>query len=243
MKKSVYSNRKVWILSLAFLLLAIIITGYRLSNSRSFQVFGKLIDRVETKERVIALTFDDGPTDKTGEILEILDRVDVKATFFVTGHELENHMEEGRRIVEAGHELGNHSYSHHRMVFKSPSFIQQELELTDYFIREAGYKGEIHFRPPYAKKLVLLPFYLMKNNKRTIMWNLEPDSYRELASCSQSIIDYTMTNIVPGSILLLHVMYESNRPSLDSIEAIVHGLMEKGYSFLTVSELLEYKTF
>nr|WP_241421351.1 polysaccharide deacetylase family protein [Candidatus Contubernalis alkalaceticus] len=101
---------------------------------------------------------DDGPTEKTCEILELLEGLEVKATFFVTGRELEQYKEEGKNIVSAGHELGNHSYSHKRMVLKTPSFIRKEIELTNQLIREAGYQGEIHFRPPNGKKLVILPY-------------------------------------------------------------------------------------
>lgn len=79
----------------------------------------------------------------------MLCEADVKATFFVTGAELERNMNEGRRIVAAGHELGNHSYSHARMVLVTPSFVRHEVEKTDRLIREAGYGGEISFRIAY----------------------------------------------------------------------------------------------
>ena len=68
------------------------------------------------------------------------------------------------------------------MVFKTPSYIKQEIEKTDQLIQEAGYKGEIDFRPPNGKKLVVLPYYLNKQNRDTITWNIEPDSYYTTAS-------------------------------------------------------------
>lgn len=201
---------------------------------------GKLTSQVDTNEKVVALTFDDGPTEKTDEVLKILDELNVKATFFVTGAELEQNLEEGKKIVQAGHELGNHTYSHNRMVFKSPSYIENEIEKTDRLIRETGYKGEILFRPPNGKKLVVLPYYLSEHNRKTIMWDLEPDSDEEISSSSEKIVKHVEAKVNPGSIILLHVMYESREQSLASIKGIVEALQKQGYTFKTVSELLTY---
>lgn len=92
---------------------------WRLVNSRTFQLFGEIVPRVETDAPLVALTFDDGPTAAfTDVVLNTLRERDVRATFFVTGHELEKNPIAGRRIVAEGHELGNHSYTHARMIFK-----------------------------------------------------------------------------------------------------------------------------
>jgi peptidoglycan-N-acetylglucosamine deacetylase len=225
-------------------ILSLITLGYSLLeviNSRSFQFFGGIVRKVDTKEKVVALTFDDGPTKKTDEILKVLEKVDIKATFFLTGQEIEKNFEETKKIVDAGHELGNHSYSHQRMIFKSPHFIKNEIEHTDKLIRKAGYEGTIQFRPPNGKKLIVLPYYLKKHNRKTILWNIEPDSYPEIASDSKKMIEHVTKKIEPGSIILLHIMYESRKESLESIEGIVTELKEKGYTFKTVSELLDYE--
>ncbi len=74
------------------------------------------------------------------------------------------------------------------------------------------------------------------------MWNIAPDSYPEIAASTEKIVDHVNDNIVPGSIILLHVMYDNEeRKSLESIKDIVSSLQEKGYRFVTVSELLEYE--
>ena len=96
---------------------------YKLMNSRTFQLFGGLIDHVETKKKVVALTFDDGPTENVDELLPVLEQYHVKATFFLIGNEVEKNPDEARKIVLAGHQIGNHTYSHQRMIFKSSSFI------------------------------------------------------------------------------------------------------------------------
>jgi peptidoglycan-N-acetylglucosamine deacetylase len=211
----------------------------KISGSRDFQFYGGIVTKAETTEKVVALTFDDGPTDNTDEILSILKEENVKATFFVTGREIEENFEEAKKLAEAGHEIGNHSYSHKRMVLKIPSFIKNEIEITDELIRKAGYEGTIQFRPPNGKKLIVLPRYLDKHDRKTILWNMEPDSYPEIASDSEKIVMHVNENIEPGSIILLHVMYDSREESMKSVKGIITELKAKGYKFQTVSEMLE----
>lgn len=234
--------RKIMIITSITIVLFISL-GYllnELSKSRTFQFFGGLVTSVEVNEKLVALTFDDGPGANTDKIVDILSKHDVKGTFYLTGHEIENFFDDGVKIVQAGHEIGNHSYSHKRMVFKSPSFIKDEIERTDELIRQIGYKGEITFRPPYGKRLLFLPYYLSKNERNTIYMNIEPESYPEIASDSNKIVKHVVDNIEPGSIILLHVMYESRIESLNAVEGIVTSLIEQGYTFVTVSELIEY---
>lgn len=233
------------IVIIAAIIAALVITWFlllKMMNLRTFQFFGGLVSSVDTDEKVVALTFDDGPTEKTGEILQALEEAGIKATFFLNGGSIAENPDNAKKIAEAGHELGNHTYSHNRMVFKSYSYIKREIEDTDKLIREAGYTGEIHFRPPNGKKLLLMPYYLSRNNRKTIMWNIEPDSYPELASSPEKITEYVSGSIKPGSIILLHVMYDNEeRGSLESVKGIAAALQEKGYRFVTVSELLEYE--
>ncbi|WP_416730951.1 polysaccharide deacetylase family protein [Fictibacillus sp. JL2B1089] len=222
-----------------FLLIGLAYSGLKLSSSRDFQFFGGLVTSADTAGKVVALTFDDGPTDNTDEILSILKEEGVKATFFVTGREIEENLGEAKKIVAEGHELGNHSYSHERMVLKTPSYIRNEIESTDKLIRKAGYEGKIHFRPPYGKKLIGLPYYLDKHDRKTILWNIEPETYPEIAADSKKIVKYVSRNIQPGSIILLHVMYDSRTESMESVKGIITDLKAKGYTFKTVSEMVQ----
>jgi peptidoglycan-N-acetylglucosamine deacetylase len=232
--------RKKWLKALLVVVVAVVVAttaAYKVSNSRTFQFFGEIISRVNTRQKVVALTFDDGPTPgATEEVLSILNEAGVKATFFVIGANLERNPEEGRKIVAAGHELGNHTYSHKRMVLKTPSFIESEIERTDQLIRQAGYQSAIHFRPPYGKKLILLPYFLARTSRKTITWDVEPDSYPEIAADSNKIVAHVMEKTKPGSIILLHVMGRSE--SLKAVKGVIAGLKGEGYSFKTVSEML-----
>jgi peptidoglycan/xylan/chitin deacetylase (PgdA/CDA1 family) len=214
-------------------------SGWKLINARTFQLFGGIVPRVETAQPLVALTFDDGPTARfTDEILAILREEGVRATFFVVGEALERSPAECQKLVTAGHELGNHSYSHQRMVLRSYSFIQEEIERTDELIRLCGYEGEIHFRSPNGKKLILLPCYLHHTGRKNIFWDVAPEGEREVAADASKIVDYVVRETRPGSIILLHIMYKSRAESRAALPGIIHGLREKGYHFVTVSELL-----
>src|SRR5687767_5654322 len=103
--------RRVAIISgISAAVILLVLATWRLSNSRTFQLFGGIVPRVDTSERVVALTFDDGPTpEATDRILSVLRGRGVKATFFVIGGALEQHPEVGQRIARERHELGNHS--------------------------------------------------------------------------------------------------------------------------------------
>lgn len=224
-------KRMVWLIIVISIPLLLFST-YQVMNARTFQFFGGLTSSVDTDQKVVALTFDDGPTKNVDNLLALLDKYEVKATFFLIGNEIVTHPEEAKRIVEAGHQIGNHSYSHERMIFKSPSFIKKEIEKTNESIRKIGYTEQIDFRPPNGKKLLGLPFYLSKENIDTIMWNLEPDTYH---STTSEKVTYVKENIKPGSIILLHPMYEET--STDATEEIIQLLVAEDYTFATVDEL------
>ena len=230
--------KKLYILiAVTVLAIPLVIGLWMLTNARSFQTFGKLVNRVETPRKIVALTFDDGPTTEvTRPLLDLLEKEQVRATFFVTGAELEKQMTLGIRIVAMGHELGNHSYSHTRMFFVTPSFVQNEIERTDALIREAGYQDTIHFRPPFGKKLFVLPYYLSQTGRTTVTWDVEPDS--DARATAGEIAQRAVQNTRPGSIILLHVMYPNRVESLKAVGKIINDLKERGYEFVTVSELL-----
>lgn len=223
---------------LAAAAIGVAVAGWQGAKSRTYQAFGELTSRVHTEHRLIALTFDDGPAPgAVAGLIPVLERYGVKATFFVTGSEVERYPEAAAALVAAGHELGNHSYSHPRMVFMGQARIASEIERTDELIRGSGQLGEIHFRPPYGVKGLSLPYFLDKTGRRTIMWSLEPDSGSQVGSNS-AIARHVLVDSQPGDIILLHVMYKSRHASLEAVPAIIEGLQARGFRFVTVSELL-----
>ena len=231
-----WKKRLLFVGIVIVLLILILIAVYLMMNARSFQLFGKLINRVETDEKVVFLTFDDGPTENTPRVLNTLDALDVKATFFLIGKSMEEHKAFAQQIIEAGHAVGNHSYTHTRLVFRPLSDIKEEVNKTNEIIRSFGYDKEIFFRPPNGKKLLLLPWYLKETGQTTVMWTLEPDSYSDVNQDADSMAQYVIDNVSNGAIILLHPMNDKTDKTLDAVEIIVTELRDRGYRFATLPE-------
>lgn len=160
----------------------------------------------------------------------------IPATFCLTGADLDRHPDQGAAIARAGHEIGNHTYTHRRMMLVSADTVADEIERTDAAIARTGYRGPLTFRPPYGKKLWTLPHYLAEHDRTTVTWDLEPDSAG--APTTAQIVNDTVENVRPGSIILLHVMLESRSASRAAVPQIIDRLQADGYRFVTVSELL-----
>lgn len=217
--------------------LAVLVGLGKLARARSFQVFGELYARVETQQKVVALTFDDGPSPaNTPALLELLARHQVKATFFMVGRNIEAHRELAARVVSQGHEVGNHSYSHKRLIFRSPAFVQQEISRTDALLREAGVQGEILFRAPFGKKLFILPWVLAREHRKDILFDVVPDDpvTQDAGLITSRVLEATR----PGSIILLHDGWAAKPGTLEAADRILQSLRAQGYRFVTVSELL-----
>ncbi|WP_328452418.1 polysaccharide deacetylase family protein [Amycolatopsis sp. NBC_00438] len=229
-----------WTIVVASVLVVVLAAGYtllRVADSRTFQLFGTLVDRVDPTEKVVALTFDDGPDPAgTHTILDTLKSRQVAATFFLIGREIAEHPDLAHDIAAAGHELGNHSFSHDRMIGVTPAWVADEVEATDALIRTTGYSGDILFRPPNGKKLFALPHYLAEHGRTTITCDVEPDSAG--LPDTATITATTLAQVRPGSIVLLHAMYASREQTRQAIGPILDGLKQRGFRFVTVSQLL-----
>jgi peptidoglycan/xylan/chitin deacetylase (PgdA/CDA1 family) len=229
-----------WTIVVASVVVVVVGGAYGLlqvADSRSFQFFGTLVNRVDTTEKVVALTFDDGPDPAgTHAILDTLKSRQVPATFFLIGHDIAAHPDLARDIAAAGHEIGNHSFSHDHMIGVTPAWVADEVEATDALIRAAGYTGDILFRPPYGKKFLALPHYLASHGRTTITWDVEPDS--DGTPAAATVVSDTLGQVRPGSILLLHAMYSGRAQTREAIGPIVDGLKQRGFRFVTVSQLL-----
>jgi peptidoglycan/xylan/chitin deacetylase (PgdA/CDA1 family) len=221
---------------------AVVLVGwgsYWLMNSRTVQVMGDHVSRVDTTRKVVALTFDDGPDDAhVGQIVGDLQQYGVKGTFYVIGAEAAAHPTALRELVAAGEEIGNHSYNHRRLVFVSTTTVRHEVDATDAVIRSAGYTGPITFRPPYAKKLLSYPFEMASAGRMTVMWDLEPDSKSDISSDPQAMTRYVVDGVRPGSIIELHPWAAGNGATRKALPLIIAALRQSGYGLVTVSELL-----
>ena len=212
---------------------------YLLMNARCYQLLGDLVCHGTGDRKHIALTFDDAPSEHTSDaVLAVLAEKNVQATFFMIGENMARHPQAAQRIAAAGHELGNHSYSHRRFLLRSPAFIAREIEDTNALIRAAGYHGPIHFRPPYGKKLLGLPWYLARHNITTVMWDSEPTCHQP--PTAEAITAAALAQAHNGAIIPLHPFcIDACRAEREALPLIIDGLRAQGYTLTTVSELLK----
>jgi peptidoglycan-N-acetylglucosamine deacetylase len=123
-------------------------------------------------------------------------------------------------------------------VLHTRQFIQREIESTDAVLRRVGVTDPIAFRPPYGRKLVLLPWYLWRHRRPTIMWDVDAREEARIPSRPDVVAVQILKDVKPGSIILLHPMGKERAGSRAAIGPIITGLKARGYRFVTVAELL-----
>ncbi|MEZ2319751.1 MAG: polysaccharide deacetylase family protein [Microcoleus sp.] len=197
-------------------------------------------NRADTEDKVVAITYDDGPYPPyTNQLLDVLDRYQVKATFFEIGHNIEKHPEIVPRIIARGDELANHSYSHKDMMFKPREFLLAEISKTDKLLRDLGVKQDsISFRPPWGRRFLVLSYLLSQMHKKLIMWDVDSQDY-EKTHTVEDIANQVINHVRSGSIVVMHDGGGDRSKTVAATEIIVKTLQSQGYKFKTVSELLK----
>jgi peptidoglycan/xylan/chitin deacetylase (PgdA/CDA1 family) len=200
---------------------------------------GEAWQRVETTEKVVALTFDDGPNPPyTLDLLDALDRYQIKAAFFMIGRNIELHPDVARAVLARGHEVGNHSYYHTPMLLRLPAFVRSEIAATDALLRQVGVHGEIYFRSPYGVHLFAVPYVLAQQQKKNILFDVIVGDWlvQDPACIAQRVLDRT----TPGSIIALHDGGGARAGTVAATGLIVEALRDRGYRFVSIGELLKY---
>lgn len=174
---------------------------YACSWPRS-QVLGPALIRGPAEGKQIALTFDDGPLPPdTGQVLDVLQSRNVRATFFVCGKDVEQHPDIVRRIHSGGHAIGNHTWSHSYLYFMGRARIAEEIDRTQKAVHQAtGYTPRL-FRPPYGGRWFGLYPVLRERGMHLVQWSISGDDWKLEAD---AIVSGVCDGLRPGSIILLH---------------------------------------
>ena len=185
----------------------------------------------------IALTFDDGPHPyRTDEVLNLLERYGIKATFFVIGENVSYYPEPFKRTVDLGHEIGNHTYHHALLSETCEKTIVEEIQKTDEIIYQtAGYRSKV-FRPPEGAYGECALKAAQSMEYRVILWTVDTRDWERPPA--NAIVENVMKNVRGGSILLFHDYMAKNAQTLEALEILIPKLLEQGYEFVTVSELI-----
>ena len=182
---------------------------------------------------LVALTFDDGPGAYTDRLLDILDRYDAKATFFMLGLQIEEYPELLTKMQQLGCELGSHSYNHPDLATLSAEEVANQFQMTDDLMLQACGQTAKIARPPYGSWNETV---LDIAQKPFITWCVDSMdwSYKDAQKDYESIL--SADGLGDGAIILMHDIYE---PTVDCAEMLIPKLQEMGYKLVTVSELAE----
>ncbi|WP_177237766.1 polysaccharide deacetylase family protein [Paenibacillus sp. 1_12] len=187
----------------------------------------------------VALTFDDGPDAKyTDQILNLLKKQNVTATFFVIGEHAAAHKEVMKRIVSAGHEIGNHSWSHKDLTKLDQQQLEAEINKTDEIITSFTNRPSTLMRPPYGSVSQQVIEYAEKSH-RIINWSVDTRDWEGITP--DRILENVKKQSKPGAIILQHSAGGKNGNLDNTIQAlpqIINFLKEHGYQFVTISNLI-----
>ena len=200
---------------------------------------GLSFSRVRVPGNFIAMTFDDGPhPHNTPRLLDMLRARNIKATFFVVGNCVDLYPQVVRRTVAEGHEIGNHTYTHRLLTKCSDAEITSELtRCRDAVARAANYQQRV-LRPPYGSLLQRQREMVRSTfGYPTILWSVDPLDWKRPGP--SVVTSRILAGTTSGAIILSHDLHA---PTIDAMPATLDGLLERGFQFVTVSQLLAMKS-
>ena len=208
---------------------------------RNSWIFGAPLHRLPGEDDVVSLTFDDGPNpEATPEILDVLRRADVPATFFILGRHADRWPSLVRRVADEGHQLGNHGYWHRKLHRRGPAYVRDDLTRgTDAIAAASGGTSPRHFRAPHGFRSPWVTPIARSLGQRTVGWSLGVwDSARPGAD---EIVRRSIAGMHAGSILLLHDGdgYDAEgdrRQTAEALPVIIDGLRARGFRFSTLPD-------
>ena len=234
MKILVISRRNTALLIIFLVFLSLFIYVWNVQIMPSFVRSGTYF-MVHTEQKVVALTFDDGPDPAfTVPILDILKQKQVKATFFVIGQNARQNPSLLRRMIKEGHEIGNHSYTHNYNHNKMVAEIMQ----TDEVVYTVTGMHTHFYRPPggFVSKSLIEAI----KNKGYIytLWSIDSKDWRRPGV--DRIVNNVLNNISPGAIVLFHDGGGFRSQTVEALGRVIDVLRTDGYRFVTLSELKDF---
>ncbi|KAA9015997.1 polysaccharide deacetylase family protein [Niallia endozanthoxylica] len=198
-----------------------------------------MINEVPTKQKVVAITFDDGPNPiYTPQVLDIFLKAKGKATFFVVGEQAEQNPEIVKRAFDEGHEIGNHTYTHFKLSQLRQQQCIEEIERNEQLIQSLTGQKPVVFRPPYLDYHQELTAILEEKGYSMIgALNLEARDWEQPGT--EHILSASRSCIKNGSILIFHDGFNDRSQTVEAVQILVSELTTQDYQLVTVSELLK----
>ncbi|QDQ02937.1 polysaccharide deacetylase family protein [Lysinibacillus fusiformis] len=203
-----------------------------------YEEAGQIVWEIKTKEKIVALTFDDGPHKKyTSEILDLLAKYDAKATFFVVGQNAEKNPEVVLRMYEEGHEIANHTYTH-PLKTNVPNLMKEIKQTHETIYSISGY-SPILFRPVEGQYTDAMIDAVVKEGYKVVMWSWHLDTMDWKSPGVNKIVDTVLKGVKEGNIVLFHDGGGNREQTVKAMKKILPELEKQGYKFVTIPELLE----
>ncbi|BAC14057.1 oligosaccharide deacetylase [Oceanobacillus iheyensis HTE831] len=229
--------RKFILVILGIVILLIQQPSNVLSKDRfDFEKAGDAIWEGETDEKIVALTFDDGPhPDYTPEILDILEQYNMKGTFYVMGAHARKYPGLVFRAFLEGHEIGNHTFTHNGSI----TYLNDELTKTNEIIEKITGKYPATFRPVGGNYNETVISIAKKKGQKVAMWAWDQDTRDWDDVDSKTIANQVIGNLSPGDIILFHDAGGDRTPTIEALPIILRFFKEEGYEGITVTDMIE----
>jgi len=199
---------------------------------------GRIVWLGSEDKNQVALTFDDGPNPEyTPQILAVLDKYHVKATFFMVGEIAQQYPEVVRKVTEQGHEVGNHTMTHPEAPKVDSQRLRQEVQGTAQLLERISGKKIHYFRPPYGYFDAAYFQACRDNNMDVVLWSIVPRDWEQPPA--EIIVRRVVAEIRPGAIVLLHDGGGDRRQTVKALPLIIEAIQAKGLQAVTLSQLLE----
>ena len=194
-----------------------------------FKKTGALYRKIDTKKKMVALTYDDGPSNHTNTILKVLKKHDSVATFFEVGNRIASYRSVVKKIDKMGCEIGNHTYEHKILSGCNRTQIRKQIDQTNNALKKVIGKKTIITRPPGGSHNKTIDGII---NTPVILWSVDTLDWKNRNA--SSVKSAVLKNVKDGDIVLMHDLYES---TADASKKIIPALVKRGYQLVTVSEL------
>jgi len=212
-------------------------------RGRRARLLAPSVWRGPRNEKRLALTFDDGPSESTGELLDLLETAGARCTFFQIGRHAERLSEISAEVARRGHEIGNHTYSHSPLYLRHRQFIEDEVSLCQDAVGKASGFSPALFRAPYGCRWFGLRQAQQRHGLMGVMWTAIGQDWNQ---DSRRVYRRLKRAAAPGAILCLHDGRELKpkpdiRNTIEAVRRLLPELRGEGYHLVTVSDLLRYK--
>lgn len=227
-----------WMLGAA----AVVTAGYHTMSPRS-QLYGRTFIGNRCTNRQLALTFDDGPNDPhTLRLLEVLERHQVRATFFLIGRFVVQRPDIAQAVARAGHVVGNHTFNHPNLIFRSRAEVRREITECERALDDAVGPHSRLFRPPHGGRRPAALREVRANGYETVMWSVSGHDWENHPAAW--IDDKVHQQVSGGDVILLHdgghhSMGADRSHSVEATDLIIRRYKAEGYQFVTVPEMMK----